>query len=67
MADGETDFRSDIANEIYLRVLKVIYDSGSVPRSAIFSPRETLPSLSLPNALLWLVRPNCVVIFVERF
>ena len=28
----------------------MIYDSGSVPRTAIFSPRETSPSVSSRNA-----------------
>jgi len=33
----------------YNQVYSVIYDSGSVPRRAIFSPRETSPELCRPQ------------------
>ena len=35
----------------YTKVYSVIYDSGSVPRRAIFSPRETSPEVYTPQIL----------------
>ena len=40
----------------YTKVYSVTYDSGSVPRRVIFSPRETSPLVTGPRRSLSLIR-----------
>ena len=41
-------WNAEVEHSLYTQVYSVIYDSVSVPRQAIFSPRETLPEFNQP-------------------